>query len=729
MPLPKPSLDNRSFEQLVAEGRSQLPRLAPGWTDHNASDPGITLLELAAWMSEQAIYRLDRLPPEAARSFVRLMGVEPAPAPPARCVVGLANPGPGLALPARMQLCAAAAPGATSAPLMETTEPVWVSPAQLVALRAGAGLGRDISTEHAQALQRDPPAPWWPFGPRPRPGHAFYLGFDRALDAPGQPISLHVWSAQWHADDAVRMAVQAQHQEDEALAASAPGGSWTAPPWQRHYRVRTVWEYHQGAGHWAPLPAVQDSTRALSLSGFVRFDAPVGHAPWGPGGPFYVRCRIAQGRFECAPQLLQVAINAVGAEHAISQPEQALGLARGQAGQTFALGQSPAMASSVRLRLDDGAGSVQTDWTCVADWDRVGPHDHALRLDAERGVLHSGNGLRGQAPPAGHQLWASWQVGGGPRGHLPAGALTQLPPNPHNLALQPGLAAPAPALAVQQALPSVGGEPAQTLAQAQAEAFERATAMDKAVTLADIERLALATPGVPVARVRAVADFDARQPCVQALGVVSVVVIPPCPLLAPMPSQAMLCAVQRWLEPRRLVTSELQVMAPRYRRVGVQATLHLACGSQSPGLVAAANACVAALFDPLTGGPGEHAGRGWPFGRTVYRNDVMAALSRLPGVTRVTGFGLLAGGAGAGGCGSSCGGGCSGGCGGTCGGCDGGNSSNACTSAASATNSAGCANVDLCPHELPRPGHHRWVVESDTTPVLIRSLPHECPTA
>ena len=43
MPLPKPTLDNRSFDQLVAEGRSQIPRLAPQWTDHNASDAGITL--------------------------------------------------------------------------------------------------------------------------------------------------------------------------------------------------------------------------------------------------------------------------------------------------------------------------------------------------------------------------------------------------------------------------------------------------------------------------------------------------------------------------------------------------------------------------------------------------------------------------------------------------------------------------------------------------------------
>ena len=50
MPLPKPTLDSRCFDQLVSECRALLSRVAPGWTDHNASDPGITLLELGAWL-------------------------------------------------------------------------------------------------------------------------------------------------------------------------------------------------------------------------------------------------------------------------------------------------------------------------------------------------------------------------------------------------------------------------------------------------------------------------------------------------------------------------------------------------------------------------------------------------------------------------------------------------------------------------------------------------------
>ena len=73
MPLPKPALDNRVYDQLVAEGRAQIPRLAPRWTDHNASDPGITLLELTAWLGEQNIYRFDRPSDEVLRGFARLV--------------------------------------------------------------------------------------------------------------------------------------------------------------------------------------------------------------------------------------------------------------------------------------------------------------------------------------------------------------------------------------------------------------------------------------------------------------------------------------------------------------------------------------------------------------------------------------------------------------------------------------------------------------------------------
>ena len=66
-------------------------------------------------------------------------------------------------------------------------------------------------------------------------------------------------------------------------------------------------------------------TRALSLTGFVRFTAPAGHQPdGGPGRGIYVRCRVLSGRFECPPRLRHIAFNAV-TRHALSQREKLLG--------------------------------------------------------------------------------------------------------------------------------------------------------------------------------------------------------------------------------------------------------------------------------------------------------------------------------------------------------------------------------------------------------------------
>src|SRR5919108_1439042 len=75
MPHPPLNLDNRTFADLVAEGRALIPRYAPAWTNHNASDPGITLLDLLAWLTEMLLYRLNQVPDRHYRAFLDLIGV------------------------------------------------------------------------------------------------------------------------------------------------------------------------------------------------------------------------------------------------------------------------------------------------------------------------------------------------------------------------------------------------------------------------------------------------------------------------------------------------------------------------------------------------------------------------------------------------------------------------------------------------------------------------------
>lgn len=73
MTIPLPNLDDRRFEDLVAEGKRLIPGLAPSWTDHNPSDPGITFLELFAYLGEMLIYRANRISTANKRAFVALL--------------------------------------------------------------------------------------------------------------------------------------------------------------------------------------------------------------------------------------------------------------------------------------------------------------------------------------------------------------------------------------------------------------------------------------------------------------------------------------------------------------------------------------------------------------------------------------------------------------------------------------------------------------------------------
>ncbi len=663
MPLPKPTLDNRVFDQLVAEGRGRIPRIAPQWTDHNASDPGITLLELAAWLTEQNVYRFDRPSEEAVRAFARLAGVRARGPGVARTVVSMSDPsGAGIALAARVQL----AQGGTER--FETTEALHVSPAYLTA-----------------------PAPGYAFGARPRPGAALYLRFDRALDAPGARLALHLWTDTWRDDAEVREALIAEFEALlERLMIECPCDAWRAEAarsdWRLHYRARTVWEYYAGAGVWSPLFDVADETRALTLSGFVRFTAPQGHQPGGGPGPgYFVRCRLARGRFECPPRLAMIAFNAVAAEHALSRPEKSLGRAHGHAGAVFPLAPRPisVVAGETRLRLDNGADPPQTDWHEVLAWDRTGAHDRDYLVVPERGEVQSGDGLRGVVLPAGWTVHARYREGGGTAGNVAAGRLDTVPANAINVALVPALAGLAQPLVLSQPFDASGGSPRETAAALESGGYRNATRVDKAVTIADFETLAKMTPGVPVAQAHAVAGLYPSLPCYPATGVVTIIVVPRCPLPAPLPSRALLDAVLRYLAPRRLVTCEVQAIAPAYRRVTVYATLQLGCDAVAADVRARALAAIDRFFDPLTGGPDA---TGWPPGRTVYRSEMLALLADLDGVARVTEFGLRGPG----------------------------------------DDGPRCGNVDLCPHELVVPGRHVLQLVADLPSNLRRSDAHVC---
>jgi predicted phage baseplate assembly protein len=608
MPLPVPKLDSRDWEELVVESRSLLPRAAPEWTDHNLHDPGITLLELFAWLTELLLYRSDRVSPAMQRAFLRLVGVVPRPPQAARTVVTI---GGVPAIAEGTQLA-----DASATPLFETTRTLTPTPARLVALQVeSGGVRTDRTVDNGRGLP--------PFGAAPVPGDALLLGFDGRPVAPGAELSLHIWTPTWIDDDGERARLEDEWTAVVADCHSGPPPSWptraqcaertpalaptaTLPDWWRHYGVTTVWEHQDGA-EWAPLEA-EDETRALTLAGAVRLIGPASHPVDSSTGRWWIRCRVAAGRYECPPRILAVAVNAVPARHAVAAPgPEQLGTTRGEAGRTVTLRHRPVLAGSTALRF-----GADASWIEVSEWDTCGPDDRCYRLDPAAGTIELGNGRRGRVPPAGTAVEATaYRTGGGSGGNLRAGTLVA--------------AAGVATAVVGQPYAAQGGTDAEPLGRAHGRALDLLGRAARGVTVADFERLALDTPGVPVGRARAIAGHHPSFPCLGAEGCVTVVVLPRC---GTPPGAAFVAAVRRYLERRRPLTVELHVSAPDFEPLQVRATLVVAPGD-SAGVAAAGEDALRDFFDPIAGGP---EGGGWPFGRDVLESEVLAVLAGVDGV-------------------------------------------------------------------------------------------------
>src|SRR6476646_71549 len=85
--IPAPKLDDRTYADIVSEAMRLIPRYCPEWTDHNPTDPGITLLELTAWMTELILYRLNRVPEKNYLAFLDMIGIRLRSPQPARGLI------------------------------------------------------------------------------------------------------------------------------------------------------------------------------------------------------------------------------------------------------------------------------------------------------------------------------------------------------------------------------------------------------------------------------------------------------------------------------------------------------------------------------------------------------------------------------------------------------------------------------------------------------------------
>lgn len=679
MSIPLPNLDDRRWSDLVQQGRALIALYSSEWTDHNASDPGITLMELFAAVADMDIYRLNRLTDAHKLALLALLDVRPKPPRPARVAGALriTSGTASIALPAGSQFAGTLIDG--TGVLLRSTAPIEVGAASLCALaRQGTGVIENLTPAWLRGDSIDL------FGADPAPGATFYLGFDAAL-APGAWTQLYAGIEGEQAGPAERTRIGAGQPASDPLT---------------HHGARTVWEYLAAGAAWRGLEAV-DETRSFSLAGCVRLrpDHPMQPRLLGRiARPCYwVRCRLAHGAFDAAPRAASLVANGVeliqavpvssawpiaigtvaGASPTPGQPAalrltfeqgkivalsvdsaadaptllvlayraatpfsegllviegELTGKGSGEPLQRFSLAHQPLVEASLRLFSVEG-GAFRT-WTQVDGFAASTRVDAHFQLDPTGAQVTLGDGEKGRVLAPGCQLFACYES----TRIVPALArLDGLADTPHNRAfLDPASKA---LIGAGLALSIEAAAAAETLGHAIGRAVQEREARLRAVTVLDFEAIARDTPGLRVARAIARPNLYPGLDCVQAPGMLALIVLPVLPLGRPQPSPGFIQSIAARIEQRRILGTRVVVTGPRYLEVAVHARIRAVDGTARERLGARVARALDAFFDPLTGGPD---GDGWPLGRNVYRAEVMQVIDQTPGVDHVLELELLA---------------------------------------------------------------------------------------
>src|SRR5215471_1997931 len=368
MPLEAPNLDNRQFADIVAEAKTLIPRYAPEWTNFNDSDPGITLVQLFAWMTDILIYRLNQVPDLNYIKFLQLLGIELQPAQPAKVELTFALARPdiqSIIVPSGTQVAAAAGGGQPI--VFETDEALNAIGSQLAAVQSYDGLGYVNASKKNNA-----PMQWfYPFGQNPQPGSALVLGFTAQTTFPSTQINLAVSLF------------------DDALTPPVVECGGALPP-----PAMIAWEYWDGR-EWVPLSLDSDGTRAFSQNGHILFAGPGGFIQAAPLGKvtdslYWIRARLVTASYEMVPRVSAILTNTIGATQALTITDEVLGGSDGTPSQSFQVANTPIIVldtpipaanpdgsrvtvTSLRLEVDEGQGFMA--WQQVDDFFASKPAD------------------------------------------------------------------------------------------------------------------------------------------------------------------------------------------------------------------------------------------------------------------------------------------------------------------------------------------------------------------
>lgn len=627
------SLDDLNWKDMVEAVRRRIPAASDGkWTLHAPVDPGVTLLELFAWLLEQRVYWMDQVPEPMVRASLALLGERPKVA---QCSATVLLLTPSAARPFQV------IPRLSEFRLARSIPPMTFSsgkPLVLLPLRYPLGIhvgekDRTRDLERGQTLRLFP------------------------ADGSAAEVKIELWLAKPLPMPAPtgRFSLLFLLRTPAALSSQWVSTAWrSVPP-----PAQLTWWYSSAAGA-SPVrfgpKQVDDGTRGLRRSGVVRLEIP---RDWHPeevdslGAIKYaIWLKVEKATFSFPPRLVRLVPNVVIARHQRRTEEHALAVDHWLPipGNIIALNQFtsdvaktgipqsdlPPLEFGMRLSLLERNPLKEGRprwyrWRATPDLYNHGPGDRVFVIDRERGEIRFGDGLTGRLPvlarPKKHSdgnIRLRYWVGGGIAGSVGEGREWDGPAG----------------LAARNVVAAEGGTETETVYAARQRAAAAVQQLTRAITANDFEKLASTTPGVAIRQAHAVIGYHPAHPCTPVPGAVTVLIVPDAPreeeaddwlesafVAAPVPDPGILAAVSARLDKARLVTTEVFVRAPHYRSVALRVSVD-ADPADPMALEQRIRQHLQQFLDPLIGGD-EH--EGWPFGEPLRPSVLLREAQRAVG--------------------------------------------------------------------------------------------------
>ena len=541
-------LFDRRFQDLMEIGRARLPALAPEWTDHNAHDPGITLMELLAWVAEAQMYSLSHLRRDERVAFASMLGISPAGT----------HAATGLIWPDRKDPNSPAATFAktsviseesivnvvdTDEPTFRPTHPLLFVPGQILKLETKGPRGR--TTDNTAVNERGGVA-FLPFGGgsgRRQVLSMTFAGRDREglFGSNRQNTKGALWPIGIMVPPSVGGTSQAKS------SAASHHSPLTAK------LVANKKQFN--------LPIVSDSTEGLFKTGVLLLDLDgVTESP----REFTIELRAPNG-FSRPPRVLRIDPNVIPILQGYKISGE-LHESKGEPDWSF-----PLNVPGLRFESGDEPVTISVGGpTGLKAWrrcDRVseqGPTDEVYEFDLRTNEITFGNGVNGRIPPAEAQVTAAYAVSEGEAGGVARNRKWGATGIEGTFGVNPD--------------PIAGGSGSFGWIDQRREARRRSRNDHALVSSEDIRSAALAIPLLEVARAWVVGPGE-RTP---RTGVVTLVVMRRRPDENepddPPETPRWLSAIRRELVPRMPLGTRLVVTAPHYRDFSINAVVETEVG-------------------------------------------------------------------------------------------------------------------------------------------------------